>query len=1394
MDNLVLLISLDLYRETRRIDRKDQIQQSIDICQSGRPGKLAEVCVTSSHKGWLLTYNCIIFAQFAFEVCWLCLSRYFRLAVSAPRDGDCDDGHRLREQQPRQMSLSRRVPRPGGFAFPGWGRAASIAVVKTAGGELASADEIAAGAVAPDAPPSHGPPHASLGQFTATSIAGNDLLSSCLYTAGACAKYAGKLAPFSLALVGFMLYFFRFVYSEVVTAMPVNGGSYNALLNTTSKRFAAMAACLSLISYVATAVVSGCYAMIYLKSVWLSLDVHGGTIVVLGAFALLTLIGVGESAVVATGMFFLHVFALLLLCAWCLVATIKNNFSVLSANWDSPYPTITTTTGGFIAEGSAPGALFFGYAAALLGITGFETAANYVEEMRDSSVYVSTLRNMWWAAALFNPIISLLVMGVVPMNSILDPTQSNKLLCVAAQAAADITHPDSPGVGKAFSGFIAVDATVVLAGSVLTAYVGVTGLVRRLALDRCLPELLMTVNKLRGTAHWTIIGFFALTSTLFLVLYPPSARDTSGVDQLGNVYDLAFLSVMSMFAVSAFILKWKRPDLPRRVITRTGTVATALVCVLAGLAGNIVEGPGTLPYFILYVGAIAAVVFAMFQRASILKFVYKVAGRLLASKGERSVAKAREDALVEAHRKTEETRLAVAHAAAVRASVRITSSTVPTHDSSSINGSALPTSAASASAAASPLMRTGATSAAIVAGDAALALLTPSPSSSLDGATPDARALLHLEPRGSPPTGESAAASASDDALDDGVVGLPATPSALLAAASAASTPRLRDASGGASAASALAGGRGGAYSALPASEDAADAAATSSSPAGSSAARFFGFGASSSSAAVPSKRVSSVGVALGPVAAVPSAPPAAALRGRLATEDDHDADGDPDGFADDPDDGDEILSSYGAGVGEEDGPDYDYATAPGSPVFPSAGVASGTGTSTGTGGAVWASASSGAGATAPAPGSVSVVQGAGLRRRRLQNSSSYFARAGTGASVTSGVALAVASQAGVPAGSFRNVLGDVRPAPGATGGAAQAGAASAGGVGVGHGRRGSGSSLNAPLLSASHDAASLASAAGGVRPAAALAQRGGSAWKRRVSGWLASQIRSINGQQVVYFAKRPDLVSLNKAVQYVRDNELTSRLVVVHVVDDREAVQRLIAEAAAALASENSSLVHGLAADEAAGAGAPANGGLAGGIQLADMSLSRGSSFVKREGDASAHDASAGPSGSGTANAGAGAGAGAGTASTLALRLGSSSAPVLSFLDRLPPPGVEVVQLQHNCALLDAVYPKLRIDCLVVRGSFFSPAVVSFLARYLRVTPNLMFMAMPDARFPHQFAALGGVRVITRTAKKGERAAAARHLQRVLAEIRAHQAQAAHTAGAAARALAAGDAAAAVV
>lgn len=63
-------------------------------------------------------------------------------------------------------------------------------------------------------------------------------------------------APLCLLLVGVVLYLFRGIYGEAITSYPMNGGSYNLLINTTSKPVAALGACLSIIAYIATGVVS----------------------------------------------------------------------------------------------------------------------------------------------------------------------------------------------------------------------------------------------------------------------------------------------------------------------------------------------------------------------------------------------------------------------------------------------------------------------------------------------------------------------------------------------------------------------------------------------------------------------------------------------------------------------------------------------------------------------------------------------------------------------------------------------------------------------------------------------------------------------------------------------------------------------------------------------------------------------------------------------------------------------------------------------------------------------------------------------------------------------------------------------------------------------------------
>ncbi|HZD04360.1 MAG TPA: amino acid permease, partial [Longimicrobiales bacterium] len=124
------------------------------------------------------------------------------------------------------------------WEFAGWGKAEKLGA-----DELPPIDRIRR----LDQPRRH-----LLGQWGATAICGNDITSSVLYVSALCAAQAGALAPVVLLMVAGVLYLYRSVYSEVLSALPLNGGTYTVLLNTTNKRLAAAAACLTLLSYIAT--------------------------------------------------------------------------------------------------------------------------------------------------------------------------------------------------------------------------------------------------------------------------------------------------------------------------------------------------------------------------------------------------------------------------------------------------------------------------------------------------------------------------------------------------------------------------------------------------------------------------------------------------------------------------------------------------------------------------------------------------------------------------------------------------------------------------------------------------------------------------------------------------------------------------------------------------------------------------------------------------------------------------------------------------------------------------------------------------------------------------------------------------------------------------------------
>ncbi|SPQ96592.1 unnamed protein product (mitochondrion) [Plasmodiophora brassicae] len=467
------------------------------------------------------------------------------------------------------------------WQWPGWGRSSTLTVADIS--------------VPHDRRPAQ---HVKLGQVMATAISGNDITSSCLYSAGQTIAVSGAVAPLSLLLVSVMLYLFRSIYSEVVLALPSNGGVYNCLLNTTSKQVASLAACLTILSYVATATVSANTACQYLATVFPQLSVPVMTQLLLLVFAFITLCGLRDSAIVAQCIFVVHLGTLASLIGIAIVSMFVGGDLQLQHNWD------TSEIGLW--------QLVSGFAAASLGISGFETSANFIEEQADG-VFPLTLRNMWMASSVINPALCLIGLTLLPMETMV--RSKGALLSKIAEAAG------GPSFGNGLKIWVALDAFVVLSGSLLTAFVGVTGLCKRMAFDRCLPNFFLQENSWRKTNHWIIIGFLLVCSSMQFLLHDVSV--------LAGVYSISFLSVMALFAIGDSLIKFKRDSIKRPIRAGWLTIAIALAMVSVALCSTVVDNLSTFRFFLFYFFITIAFVLFMFYRLILLRIVLYFSAKAL---------------------------------------------------------------------------------------------------------------------------------------------------------------------------------------------------------------------------------------------------------------------------------------------------------------------------------------------------------------------------------------------------------------------------------------------------------------------------------------------------------------------------------------------------------------------------------------------------------------------------------------------------------------------------------------------------------------------------------------------------------------------------------------------
>jgi amino acid transporter len=400
--------------------------------------------------------------------------------------------------------------------------------------------------------------------------------------------------------VSLVLFLFRGIYGEVVGALPLNGGAYNALLNTTSKGMASFAATLTLLSYMATAVISANEGIHYLHHLIPSMPIIIATVVLLAIFAALTIGGITESAKVAIGIFLFHLSSLLILSGFIAYYLITNDgFKLFLENWHF------TGSGGSITN-----AIFLGFAASMLGVSGFESSANFVEE-QEKGVFPKTLKNMWSIVSIINPLMAVFALALFTIPVLQSDAYQNTLLVEMGQHVG----------GEWVATLISIDAFLVLSGAVLTSFVGVSGLLERMTLDRILPQFFLKKNK-KGSSYRIILMFFFLSVSVLVI--------TNGnVKLLAGVYTISFLSVMILFGVGNILLKVKRNKLPRPEKASWLSVIIAIIAVTIALIGNVLmvpkdDSPSNLVIFLNYFIPTILFIIIMLNRTVLLNFLLNV--------------------------------------------------------------------------------------------------------------------------------------------------------------------------------------------------------------------------------------------------------------------------------------------------------------------------------------------------------------------------------------------------------------------------------------------------------------------------------------------------------------------------------------------------------------------------------------------------------------------------------------------------------------------------------------------------------------------------------------------------------------------------------------------------
>ena len=386
----------------------------------------------------------------------------------------------------------------------------------------------------------------------AAGIVGADIGTSIFYGTGILFPIVGYLAPVFVLTTCLMMWVFKRTYEEGLALSPYNGGAYSMILRSLGRRAAVLAGALTFVSYLATAAVSSLSGGFYVTSL-----VEGGmssTVVVLLSFiplilfGLLNTRGIKEPAKLVTVVAGAHFFLMIIMVIW--------GFGYLAFNYsDIDFSKLNNLTPN--GELTLP-MLAYGFAAAFLGITGFESAAQIVEELEQPTL--KTVQMLYKTVVILvsvtAPFISFLCL------ILMTPEEVNGNLNYLLSGLADKLG------GRILLTVVVVDATLTLFAATNTAFVGFIGLATTMAKQGNLPSFL-----LYRLAHKypSIQGYPLIALPFMAVGMGMSAVVAGELEIAAKVYEISFLGVMVSFCLGVVLMRNRdmRRDTPNKYLSQT---------------------------------------------------------------------------------------------------------------------------------------------------------------------------------------------------------------------------------------------------------------------------------------------------------------------------------------------------------------------------------------------------------------------------------------------------------------------------------------------------------------------------------------------------------------------------------------------------------------------------------------------------------------------------------------------------------------------------------------------------------------------------------------------------------------------------------------------------------